>query len=188
MIKKTAVLVLLPLALILFPAGLSTASAQTKTLTPKTLTRPPGEAMRAEYTIKALDFYLEGKNYGFNVNCHPLSAGSNCLFDSNVRPARDLLLAVGSKFKVIGSKCDFTVFEPAQLKNGFVFKSFVGRQSLTTSADKAKLELRSSPAAGSTSVKFVFHGWAESLNTAEYRLESIVLEGPAGRDWKEAIR
>ena len=185
MIKRTVVLALVSLALVFSPAGLSTVSAQTKTLTPKIPAKPVAGAMRAEYKISAESFYVAGKSYGFNINCHSLSFGSTCKreFLSEGR----LRLIAGANPSLIGSKCDFTLFEPAQLKNGFVFKSFVG-QSRPGGNQRGVIELRTAPVQGSTSVKFVFHGWAEPAAVAEYILETITLEGPAGHDWREAVR
>jgi hypothetical protein len=84
----------------------------------------------------------------------------------------------------VGSKCDFTVFEPAKLKNGFVFKSFSGRRFKSNNAD---IEVKSSPSSGSTSIKFFLHGWAEAGRYAGYYIETITLEGPSGSDWKDAL-
>ena len=133
------------------------------------------------YSICAVTIPL---NYGFNTNAHSLSFGSNCR-ESYRRDSYNYTdLLAEARNQIVGSKCDFTVFEPAKLKNGFVFKSFTGRRSKSSKAD---IELKSSPSSGGTSVKFVLHGWADPGNYAIYHIESITLEGPAGRDWRDAL-
>ncbi len=156
---------------------------------PSQLQKPA--TLRADYVIKAGVFYEEGKNYGFNVNSHAQSFGSRCVSGLNTSlpsdpGARTLYLKVDSQNQVLGSRCDFTVFEPAQLKNGFVFKSFTG--SLVDSSGRNALNLTAAPSPGSTSMKFLFHGWAEPGGHASYHLLTITLEGPSGRDWREALR
>ena len=136
------------------------------------------------YTIKGGDFYHEAQNYGFNTNAHSLSFGSNCREYYRRDSENSTVLAAEARNQIVGSKCDFTVFEPAKLKNGFVFKSFTGRRS---KGSKADIELKSSPSSGGTSVKFVLHGWAEPGNYAIYCIESITLEGPVGGDWRDAL-
>ena len=137
------------------------------------------------YTINGGDFYHEAQNYGFNTNAHSLSFGSNCREYYRRDSVNATVVAVEARNQIVGSKCDFTVFDPAKLKNGFVFKSFTGSRS---KSGKADIELKSSPSSGSTSIKFVFHGWADPGNYAIYYIKSITLEGPSGRDWKDALR
>lgn len=178
---------LLVTALALSQAGLADGQPQdTKLLTPL---KPTPLATKAEYTVKADEFYNVAKGYGFNVNSHSLAFGSPCEI-GNISDAvgGGMYFEVDCRDKLLGGKCDFTVFEPAQLKNGFVFKKFRGDANTTTLKGKAGMDVKSTPAQGSTSVKFLFHGWADPGGRAAYYLRSITLEGPAGRSWKDAVR
>ena len=136
------------------------------------------------YTIKGGDFYHEAQNYGFNTNAHSLSFGSNCRKSYRRDSYNECNLSAEARNQIVGSKCDFTVFDPAKLKNGFVFKSFTGHVSKSSKAD---IQVKSSPSSGSTSIKFILHGWAEPGKYAIYHIDNITLEGPSGRDWRDAL-
>lgn len=188
--RRLVALPLLVLAFVLARAVLPAAPAQTKILTPL---NPKPVSSRTEYTVRAGDFYMEGRAYGFNVTGHSRSVGSTCRVSDGTfsQPSEGnlhyLVLQVDSAASLLGSKCDFTVFEPALLKNGFVFKKFTGRLYYATTGH-ANLQLKTSPVPGSASVKFTFHGWADAGGQARYDLLTLILEGPAGRDWKDALR
>ncbi len=143
---------------------------------------------RQLYTIKAWDFHTAAKPYGFNYYAHPKSIGATC---SDVAQGNQygyiqgvLGFYVGG---VIGSRCDFSLFEGQALQNGFVFKTYKVYSNLVKPASTAEMNLLTSPTPGSTSVNFTFHGWSNAGAWAEFSLDTITLEGPAGMDWKKAL-
>jgi hypothetical protein len=184
MTKRIVLMLTVFLALVTFNINFTEAFDKKQLLKPSQQKVLKPVVTKQLYTIKGGDFYHEAQNYGFNTNAHSLSFGSNCR-ESYRRDSYNYTdLLAEARNQIVGSKCDFTVFEPAKLKNGFVFKSFTGRRSKSSKAD---IELKSSPSSGGTSVKFVLHGWADPGNYAIYHIESITLEGPAGRDWRDAL-
>ena len=185
MIKRIVLMMTVFLVMVTFKVNSTDAFDQRQFLQPtekKVLKKPVTKQL---YTIKGGDFYHEAQNYGFNTNAHSLSFGSKCREYYRRDSENATVVAAEARNQIVGSKCDFTVFEPAKLKNGFVFKSFTGRRSKSSNAD---IELKNSPSSGSTSIKFVFHGWAEPGNYAIYYIKSITLEGPSGHNWKDALR
>lgn len=181
--------------LFLFISG-SSLAPQTRQYEPPVPGRFPRAATPAEpaparqtYTVNAKQFRDEGKNYGFNWNAHKKDSTSQCGigYKTSMWYYQDRASVYALGGIVFGSRCDYTINEPATLKNGFVFKSYSGKKQVDGRAD---VEITSSPAPGSTSMKFTLHAWTEggTDNNANYNFEYFVLEGPAGRDWKEALR
>jgi hypothetical protein len=184
MTKRIVFMMTVFLAVVTFNSNFTEAFDQKQLLKPSEQKVLQPIVTKQLYTIKGGDFYHEAQNYGFNTNAHSLSFGSNCKEYYRRDDENSTVVRVEARNQIVGSKCDFTVFEPAKLKNGFVFKSFTGRRSKSSKAD---IELKSSPSSGGVSIKFVFHGWAEPGNYAIYYIKSITLEGPSGRDWKDAL-
>jgi hypothetical protein len=181
--------VLLSLAVVTGALLSSLCQAQ-KILTPQTPIQMPKPTatkpvqQRQEYTISGHDFYVTAIGHGFNANAHEKGFGSKCeikIYSTVVS------LEVGRGQSFPGSKCDFNVFEGKSLQNGFVFKSYRGQENTD---GHANIEMTSYPASGGTSVRFSFHGWDDpgADNWAIYTFRSFILEGPADREWQDALR
>ena len=147
---------------------------------------------KQEYTIGGWEFYQAAKAYGFNCGFANVSPNSDCSFrEANCTTSNCMNFSVRSR-STNGSKCDARIFTGKRLQNGFVIKRYAA--SIVKREDAAAdVNLTSGPTTGSTSIQFSVHGWAEAhgifqQNWAAWSLKSITLEGPAGKDWHDALR
>ena len=143
---------------------------------------------RKTFTINANDFYNTATQYGYNSYAHKKSWNASCriLVGGRDHGGIRVLVSTGRITNAIGSTCDFSLFE-GTLTNNFKYKDFTPALPYSSDSNKASTSLTKKPSPGSTSVNFKYHGWAESDQSTNGKIEKITLEGPANLSWDKAF-
>ena len=147
---------------------------------------PPAPA-RQEYTILGGDAYTFSQTQGYKFSYtleNPLTQfGQILVLGSNILE----LKTNGKNMYAFGSRCDFVLFDGRELKEGWIFKSYDASTSqIITGKGSSRVDER--PAAGSRTIRFRIHLWTEAGSSIWFDIRRLTLEGPAGRDWREAFR
>ena len=140
---------------------------------------------RKTFTINGHDFYNTATLYGYNSYAHKKSWNATCEILASGGDSPQVLVSTGKSANAIGSTCDFSLFE-GTLKNNFKYKDF-SPGKFSSDPNKASTKLTKKPSAGSSSVNFKYHGWAESFNRTFMTIHNITLEGPANLSWDRAF-
>jgi hypothetical protein len=147
-----------------------------------TLNIPPTPA-RAEYRIAGPEAYGFSRSQGFRFSskCEdPVT--QQAYFDTD-----GVCKANGREGGLLfGARADFVLYDGRELREGWVFKSYDAYTGPLQ--DGWGYTVNERPTAGSRTIRFRIHMWANRGRFAEYSVKYLTLEGPANMDWREAFR
>jgi hypothetical protein len=116
---------------------------------------------------------------GFNFSITPKDVTSKCEMEDNQ------YIILSSPSKIIGSKCDYTLFGNRLINQGWKFKSFQARDICSGSGKG--YSFRERPSLDSRQIRFKVHLWTNPGNKCSWTLQKIRLEGPGDAHWHEAF-
>jgi hypothetical protein len=147
----------------------------------------PPAPTRQEYTISGGDAYTFSQTQGFKFSYkveNPLTQLGQIFV---VPPGFLELKTAGKNMTLVGSRCDFVLFDGRELKDGWIFKSYdASTGQLIANRGSSRVDER--PTAGSRTIRFRIHLWTEAGSSIWFDIHRLKLEGPAGQDWREAFR
>lgn len=146
-------------------------------------------AQRQLYTVAAREFYDVALQAGFATRVDYRDTCTNCTLIPGPADgiAADHVVARASRPEQCGGSgvplCRFNFFPGGTLRNGFVFKA------IGDNAGVAGCEIfrNGGPAQGGMSVSFQVELYRFPTVQCQYRLLSMILEGPPNRSWREAL-
>jgi hypothetical protein len=155
-----------------------------------TLNIPPPPAL-AEYKIPAGDAHAFSQQQGFRSSqaCENSLTEEASWRDVGQGTGGPLMISLSVMWKpyiTFGARCDFVLFDGDQLNEGWAFKSYDAVGPTDTMGHGYTVTER--PTVGSRTIRFRVHLWCDAGQTCRYDITFITLEGPPGRDWREAFR
>ena len=146
---------------------------------------------RVTYVIKGGEAYETARSRRFEFTARPLDVASSCRIDGTIGTPLDI---VAWTSRVLGSKCDFTLFGGRQLKAGWTFKSYT--QHVECSPPKRGYSVTRQPSAGGRDLTFNIRLWADAPGTivgepdstrCRFEISDITLAGPSALTWRAAF-
>lgn len=149
------------------------------------LSVPPAPS-RQEYVIGGGEAYIFSQTQGFKFSTKledPVTQEGYIKGDGGLLN----LSTSGKPMNIFGSRCDYVLFDGRELTEGWVFKSYnASPVALITTRTTTRVDER--PEAGSRIIRFKIHLSTEAGSFVSFTIVNLTLEGPAGRDWREAFR